>query len=115
DHLDSIDHAAHRFLYMAKRYKTLGDMARTLGLQKLGELPNDQQEAIIHELQSLRTELVDLTCEFQRLWLKRNKFPKLDFNLERLQERLISQAQRRDSILFDPQDLEVMHQAFLWL
>ncbi len=88
DHLDSIDHAAHRFLYMAKRYKALDDMARTLGLKKLGELPNDQQEAIINELKSLRTELVDLTSEYQRLWLKRNKFPKLDFNLERLQKQV---------------------------
>lgn len=88
DHLDSIDHAAHRYLYMAKRYKALDDIATTLGLRRLGELPDDQQEAIINELKSLRTELVDLTCEYQRLWLKRNKFPKLDFNLERLEKQV---------------------------
>jgi hexosaminidase len=85
-HLDSIDHAAHRYYYMAERYRTLDGIARTLADKKSGELPLTQQSEIIGELNSIRSEWIDLTAEYEHLWLRRNKFPKLDFNLERMQK-----------------------------
>jgi hexosaminidase len=96
-HLDSIDLAARRYVYMANRFKTLDSIARTLGDKQSGDLSTKQQHEIVSQLESLRNELVDITMQFECLWLRRNKFPKLDFNLERLQ-RQVSELQNLISL-----------------
>lgn len=87
-HLDTLEHVARRYLFMANKYLILDDISRQLGAKKFGELPLDQQTEIIRSLQGLRDTLSKLIAEYQELWLRHNKFPRLEFNLERLQTQL---------------------------
>ena len=85
DHLDSLDHAAKRYLYMADRDLALARITQLLGKKKSGELSAAKQTEIRRTLTSLRDRHLDLTSEYKRLWLRRNKYPMLPFNLERLE------------------------------
>jgi len=84
DHLDVLDHVARRYTYITHRETALDEIARLLQSKKIGELKESEQEAIINRIRALRNELMDITCEFKQLWLRRNKFPRLDYNVERL-------------------------------
>ena len=83
-HLDSLDHAARRFAYVADRELTLDRIARMLDGKSTGELSAPESSAIGADLARLRDELLAITAEFAQLWLRNNKYPMLDFNLERL-------------------------------
>lgn len=85
EHLDVLDHVARRYLFLARKCKTLDKISRSLGEKKIAELSWERQKEIVQSLENLHLELTDLTADYERLWLRRNKFPKLDFNLERLQ------------------------------
>lgn len=88
DHLDVLDHCARRFLYMADRTEVLDRIARMLGKGKSAALAPQQQTIIRQELEMLRNELVGLTSNFEHLWLRRNKFSRLEFNIDRLNEQV---------------------------
>lgn len=88
EQLDGVDHAARRYLYMAQRDLALHDIATTLGDKTIADLPAADRKALRARIESLRDELVGIVDEFTRLWLRDNKFPKLDFNLARLQEQV---------------------------
>lgn len=101
--MDVLDHVARRNIYLAERDLTLDRIARLLFDKKSGEiLSDDQQKEIIASLEHLRDYLAQLTGEFEHLWLRRNKYPKLDFNMRRLDNQLeiiqefISRAKRGD-------------------
>ncbi len=85
DHLDSLDHAAKRYLYMADRDLALARITKLLGSKKSGDLTAAKRTEIRRLLTSLRDRHLDLTNEYVRLWLNRNKYPMLQDNLERLQ------------------------------
>jgi len=88
DQLDGVDHAARRYLYMARRDLALHNIAERLGSKPIRDLPKADREAILADLVAQRAELIGIIDEFSRLWLRNNKYPKLDFNLERLQEQV---------------------------
>ena len=96
DHLDSLDHAAKRYLYMADRDLALGRVTKLLGQKKSGELSAGKRNEIRTSLTSLRDRHLELTSEYARLWLKRNKYPMLQTNLERLERQ---NAQLQDFIV----------------
>ncbi|MBX7244716.1 MAG: family 20 glycosylhydrolase [Candidatus Sumerlaeaceae bacterium] len=83
-HLDSLDHAARRLQYMARRQQTLDQVARQLGDKPSGALTAADQSQIMTSLSALRDELASIAAEYPSLWLRRNKYPKLDFNIDRL-------------------------------
>lgn len=87
--LDVLDHVAKRNIYLAERDQTLDRIARSLNDKKSGELLPNQQKEIITDLECLRDNLTQITDEFQKLWLRRYKYPKLDFNIKRLSNQLI--------------------------
>ena len=86
--LDVLDHVAQRNIYLAERDQTLDHIARLLNDKKSGELLPNQQKEIITDLERLQDNLAQLTGEFQQLWLRRYKYPKLDFNMQRLGNQL---------------------------
>lgn len=88
DWTDVLVHAARRNIYLADRDQTLDRIARQLGDGKSGDLSREAQDEIIKELEGLRDELSRLMGEFQQLWLRRNKYPKLDYNMQRLGNQL---------------------------
>jgi len=88
NHIDSLNNVAFRYLLMAKRYQTFDWIARTLGNKKLCELNDDQQKTIINELETYRKELVYLIRNYEPLWLRNNKYPNLDYNLNRLERQV---------------------------
>lgn len=88
DHLQVLDHVAQRYIYLALRDKIFDEIAHILGEKKSAYLPEFQRNKIIKGLETLRDILVHLTVEYERLWLRYNKYPKLDFNLERLQKQI---------------------------
>jgi len=109
--LDVLDHVARRNIYLAKREITLDRIARLLNDKKSGEiLSDDQQKEIVANLEHLRDDLAQITDEFEQLWLRRYKYPKLHFNLNRLGNQLetiqefISQAKRGELVKRKPID-----------
>jgi hypothetical protein len=84
DYLDIVDHVVRRNLYLASRDKTLDRIAQTLKDRESGDLAGEEQRQILQDLTGLRDELVKLTGEYPELWLRRNKFPKLEDNMIRL-------------------------------
>lgn len=88
DYIDLMDHVARRNIYLAERDKAMDTLARALGNKKSGELSPELQQEIIALLEKLRDDLASITGEFQELWLKRYKYPKLDFNMQRLGNQL---------------------------
>ena len=115
DHLDSLDHAAKRYLYMADRDLGLARITKLLGQKKSGDLSAPKRAEIRRTLTSLRDRHLDLTAEYTRLWLRRNKYPMLPFNLERL-ERQNAQLQNF-LVQFEAGELERApspHGMFMW-
>ena len=86
--LDVLDHVARRNIYLSEREHTLDRIARMLDDKKSGDIPPDQQEEIISDLDRLRDHLAQIAGEFHQLWLRRYKYPKLDFNMRRLGNQL---------------------------
>lgn len=84
DHLDSLDHAAKRFLYIADRDTGFTRVARLLGRKRSGELPAGAQEEIRAILTSIRDQSLDIAAEYPRLWLRSNKYPMLQDVMARL-------------------------------
>ena len=84
DYIDIMDNAARRNIYLAERDKAMDTLARMLGEKKSGELSPANQQEIIALLEKLRDDLAGIAGEFQELWLKRYKYPKLDSNMQRL-------------------------------
>lgn len=93
DHAASLRHAADRYLYLARRYQVMDRIARTLGSRRSGELAPREQRVIQRSLEGLRKDLLKITADFSRLWLRSNKHPMLNNNLDRL-HRQIAEAQR---------------------
>ena len=73
---------------MAYRYRRLDSLAKMLASEKFNELPDWQQIGIIEELELLRRELIAGIKDYEFLWLKKNKYPKLDYNLNRLERQV---------------------------
>ncbi|HOE63375.1 MAG TPA: glycoside hydrolase family 20 zincin-like fold domain-containing protein [Candidatus Sumerlaeota bacterium] len=88
DWADVLEHVARRSIYLADRDRLLDWIARQIGDRKSGDLSQGIQNEIIKELEGLRDELSSLMGDFQRLWLRRNKYPKLDYNMQRLGNQL---------------------------
>jgi len=84
DWLDTLDHVAKRNIYLAERELTMNDIAKLLKDGKSGDLSLKEQDEILTSLEKRRDELAKLAGEFQMLWLKRNKYPMLDNNMQRL-------------------------------
>jgi hexosaminidase len=89
DHLDSMDLVARRYLYMIERDMILDQIARVVAQKKWSELPSEQQAKIVSELVLLREELKSITAEFERLWLRHNKFPDVGYHLKRLHSQIV--------------------------
>jgi hypothetical protein len=82
DHLPALYHAAKRFLYVAAKGITLNRIAEHYEKQK-GKGINFP---IIHaQLSGLLDMLLDIYGEYPTLWLRRNKFDRLDFNMDRME------------------------------
>lgn len=100
DHLDTLDHVARRFLFMAERHQILDKTARRLQERNISDISRIQRNLIIRDLKRLRDDLLYLTAEFEHHWLENNKYPMLDFNIKRFQTQVsalqsfISQAER---------------------
>lgn len=88
EHFDILDNVTKRYLYLAKREKTVAEMSNLLLGKKSSDLSQETKNKIVNDLKSLRSDLVDITNQYQVLWLKTNKFPKLDFNTQRLQRQI---------------------------
>ncbi|MGI8906214.1 MAG: glycoside hydrolase family 20 zincin-like fold domain-containing protein [Candidatus Sumerlaeaceae bacterium] len=88
EHIAVLAHCLKRVHYLASRIVTLDEIARTLQKQRSGELPGETQVRMQLQLAGLRDELTDITGEYTGLWLRRNKYPKLDDNLTRLQNQI---------------------------
>ena len=85
DYLENLDHVARRNMYLADRDTTLDRIAKLLGDKNSGDLPKETQDRIVKDLAQIRDALIPLAGEYPLYWLARNKYPKLDFNLDRLQ------------------------------
>ncbi|MFB3896448.1 MAG: glycoside hydrolase family 20 zincin-like fold domain-containing protein [bacterium] len=83
-HLDNIEHSAKRYLYFANRVIAQDEIAKKLKRAKSGTLSYAEQQKIAVSLISLQKQLTDIYGEYPRLWLKSNKYPDLDINLNRL-------------------------------
>jgi len=88
EHLKSLKLTAFRYWLMAYRYRRLDSLAKMLASEKFNELPDWQQKGIIEELELLRRELIAGIKDYEFLWLKKNKYPKLDYNLNRLERQV---------------------------
>ncbi len=88
DQLDGPRHAARRYLYMARRDQDLDRLAHLMGNQPVRDMPEKRQREVLATLEKHRNELLGITHEFAQLWLRDNKFPKLDFNLTRLNDQV---------------------------
>jgi hypothetical protein len=73
--LDVLDHAARRFLYVARREIILDHVARGLGGRRSADLGIDEGNEAIAALRRLRDESAALTIEYRALWLRTNKRP----------------------------------------
>lgn len=83
-HLDSIEHGAKRYLYLANRIITQDEIAKKIKRAKSGNLSYAEQKKITTSLNSLRKQLTEIYSEYPQLWLRSNKYPDLDVNLNRL-------------------------------
>jgi hypothetical protein len=108
DHLASLDHAAKRFLYAAQREILLGSIAAELKDKPFGELPGQKRAAMQRDLTRLRDDSTNISAEFERLWMRNNKYPMLQDNISRLQKQtsglqdLIVKAQAGEIALAPP-------------
>lgn len=81
DHLAVLDHAARRFLYVALKGMTLHQIAEQLEKKKGKGV---DFPAIQTRLMGLLDMLLDIYGEYPALWLNRNKFDRLDYNMDRM-------------------------------
>jgi hexosaminidase len=88
DHIESLDLAARRYLWMAERDLVMDSIAAALTSSPLRTLPAGDQREILDDLVLLRNELDAIIAEYQRLWMRHCKYPKFDINLDRLQQQL---------------------------
>lgn len=88
DQLDPLDHAARRYRYLAQRERIMDGITRRLGQKSIADVPSAERESILADITTLRDELADITSEFQTLWMRHRKLPKLDFNISRLNEQI---------------------------
>jgi len=85
DQIDALDHAVRRYAFYADRELALDKMARMLEAAGSKGLDADGRAEIMRESTRLRDELVGITHEFESLWMRHRKYPRLEFNLARLQ------------------------------
>jgi hypothetical protein len=83
-HLDCIEHSAKRYLYFVDRIITQDEIAKKFKHAKSGNLTIAEQRKILVSLTSLRDQLTKIYGEYPSLWLRSNKYPDLDINLNRL-------------------------------
>ncbi len=86
DHLDSLDHAARRFLFIAERDLALTRIARDIGSTSTAALSPGKRAEIRATIARLRDQSQAISADFERLWLRRNKYPMLGDNMTRLQK-----------------------------
>lgn len=84
EHLDVLDQVALRLFVMAQRQVGLNRIAHDLGTTVSGGLSPEAQEDIRNTLMFLRDGVLQIAADYPAQWLSRNKFPKLDFNIDRL-------------------------------
>lgn len=84
DYPEIIDHVARRNIYLARREMSLNEIAKSLGMEESGNLPEKKQKKILMDLEGLRNDLANIWDEYPGLWLKYYKYPRLDYNMERL-------------------------------
>lgn len=85
EHLDIIENVIKRYLYLAKREKTITAISKELLGRKASELSSERRDEFIDCLRELRGDLTKIKKEYADLWVRTNKNPKLDFNLDRLE------------------------------
>ncbi|MCX7918340.1 MAG: beta-N-acetylhexosaminidase [bacterium] len=115
EHLESIEHSAKRYLYLAERIILQDKISKKFKRITSGTLPLAEQRTIATALISLRNQLVEIYSEYCRLWLRNNKYPELEVNLNRLQLQ-ISQLQDyiTKSIAGELQAPKPMEAVWMW-
>ncbi len=88
DYPDVLRHVARRNIYMARKESSQARIATMIGEQTSGELPSQDQKAIMDMLVSLRNDLASIYGEYPGLWLRTSKYPMLSFNTNRLEAQL---------------------------
>jgi hexosaminidase len=73
DHLATMRHCAHRYLYIAERELCLDAVGRRLGSGTSADLAPQQREGIVTDLARLEATASGLREEFTGLWLSHNK------------------------------------------
>jgi hypothetical protein len=86
DHLRTLDNVARRLQFAATKARVMDSIAQKLGSGTSADLSHDDAKAIQTSLEELRDEIILITNNYRSLWLHRNNFPMLQFNLERLNQ-----------------------------
>jgi hexosaminidase len=88
DHIDSLNHTAQRYIYIANKVLTQEAITAKLNAIPFMKRTDADKTEIIDSLISLREQLLDIYSEYAHLWLRNNKYPELDFNLERISQQI---------------------------
>ncbi|MCX7717364.1 MAG: beta-N-acetylhexosaminidase [Candidatus Sumerlaeaceae bacterium] len=88
DQIESLDLAARRYLWMAERDLLMDSIAAAVTSAPMSSLTAADRREIHDDLALLRNELHAIIAEYQRLWMRRYKYPMFQDNLERLQRQL---------------------------
>lgn len=108
--VDVLLHCLDRVRYLAARIITLDDIAAKLQKGTIRDLAQQDRDQVSQSLNGLRDELAHIIADYPRLWLRSNKYPKLDDNLTRLQSQLaqlqgfVAEAQSGELAAYPPME-----------